>query len=114
MAYPKLTKEDIIHLNLSGLTEQEASKMFFAEAVFVIPLIVNNLPTFFQYSSIKGKGGFGMLKVTRYINGVKVEDKDVKDYVIESEIISKTIQAVNLRLGLEPIATKEKILPVKS
>jgi len=42
-----------------------------------------------------------MLTLTRYINGIKVEDKDVKNYVIESEVISKTIQAVNLRLGFD-------------
>ncbi|MDR2558291.1 MAG: hypothetical protein LBC86_01915 [Oscillospiraceae bacterium] len=42
-----------------------------------------------------------MLTVTRYINGVKVKDKNVKNYTIESEVISKTIQAVNRRLGLE-------------
>jgi hypothetical protein len=47
-----------------------------------------------------------MLTLTRYINGVKVEDKDVKNYTLQSEVISKTIQAVNRRLGLSDTPPK--------
>jgi len=50
-----------------------------------------------------------MLTVTRYINGVKVDDKDMKNYTIESDVITKTILAVNKRLGLdEPLRIKEQ------
>ena len=49
-----------------------------------------------------------MLTVTRYINGIKIENQDVKKYTIESEIITKTILAVNKRLGLEsPTQSKQ-------
>jgi hypothetical protein len=46
----------------------------------------------------KSKGAIVMLTVTRYINGVKVKDKDVKNYTIESDVISRTIAQVNKRL----------------
>jgi hypothetical protein len=39
-----------------------------------------------------------MLKVTRYINGIEVDKKDLNKYAIESDIISRVIVAVNKRL----------------
>ena len=42
-----------------------------------------------------------MLTVTRYINGIKIEDEDMKNYTLESEVITRTILAVNKRLGLD-------------
>jgi hypothetical protein len=39
-----------------------------------------------------------MLIVTRYINGKKVEDNKIKNIIIESDLILKTIQAVNERV----------------
>jgi len=42
-----------------------------------------------------------VLTVTRYINGIQVQDKDVKNYTIENEVVIRTIQAVNHRLGLD-------------
>ena len=38
------------------------------------------------------------MNLIRYINGVKVEDKDICNYVIESEVISQVIKTVNERL----------------
>jgi len=39
-----------------------------------------------------------MLDVTRYVNGTKVEEVDLRDYVVDSYLILATIKAVNGRL----------------
>lgn len=39
-----------------------------------------------------------MLTITRYINGKKVEEKNLKNIVVENELILKTINAVNERI----------------
>jgi len=39
-----------------------------------------------------------MLKITRYINGIKVDEEKVSSYAIESDAISRAIGAVNRRL----------------
>ena len=38
-----------------------------------------------------------MLKVTRYINGVKIDEQDLDKYIVENDVISRTISTVNLR-----------------
>ena len=40
-----------------------------------------------------------MLKVTRYINGKKVDAKDIKYYILDNETILRTIKSVNERLA---------------
>ena len=39
-----------------------------------------------------------MLEVTRYINGVKVDDQELGKYAVESDTILRAIGAVNRRL----------------
>ena len=40
-----------------------------------------------------------MLKITRYINGVKIDAQDLRDHTIENDIVLRAISAANRRLG---------------
>jgi|GEM_PF-6072459 len=40
-----------------------------------------------------------MLRVKRYVNGEKVGEKELKNYALESGVVSEVIRAVNQRLS---------------
>ena len=39
-----------------------------------------------------------MLTITRYINGQKIDEEDLKNYEVENETIQRIIKAVNDRM----------------
>ena len=49
-----------------------------------------------------------MLTITRYVNGIKVDDKDMKNMIVESDVITRTIQAVNNRLKISTNVNNSK------